>query len=719
MDNEIANLMPTMEEVEPIGKYSEGRSRSSMSSESLEYRLRNLPDYQNNILRYDQNLKHQMLYRVNNVHELSANIDIYIAELLRRKLIDESEVKKLSDNLIKNYYHPERDTGMGTTQLKDYFPDSPINVNLTIPNNYSLDRHKGVILHSFDKKGYPVEELITPYILLPLEKVISSSSSGVDITLRLIIWNIQRQEWVYFNSVVPKKSLSNERDILSMDNTDIITIGDTYKKALSMFMTELFIANNNGADLPIKYAFDSCGWTKQNTFFPFTTDNTKENLIFLGEEDTTVSAIFNKVQKPLRGTYQEAVAIINELKDNPVFGIMLAGALASPIVSKLEGLLDENIGIDLFGKSSSGKTLTHMLVLRLIYGLGIDLKSSWSGTSEAAIWNKLKELRHLPLIMDDSHGMKDDLCQLPHHMLNGTSGDKSKKTNKGDWKSGDVTKNIYRGVIFFNGEIPVASKAPRDSAGIHGRIIKVALPPFPSHYNAQMVDDLKLRAERNGGYFAKPWLEHITTKDIDEINENLIRISPRFNGKNKDRLYSRLITKASLLIYCIEQFNQLFDTQINVERIYSVLLESMVEGTSEVGVADTIMQDLFHKAWDKISPLDLDEKNCIIVNYHNPTGLYLDHNLNSIVYKINQKNDKDNCLIIKSSLFEQLTKEIGCKNSKQARQILKNGGYLETDDFQTYRYPSSGEDDRPRMYGVKFHYSVIKKLIDAAQCADE
>src|SRR5690606_7628143 len=128
----------------------------------------------------------------------------------------------------------------------------------------------------------------------------------------------------------------------------------------------------------------------------------------------------------------------------------------------------------------------------------------------------------------------DELNQLPHHLLNGTRGDRSRKTDKGNWGSSDVTKNTYRGVIFFNGEIPIASKAPRDSAGIHGRMLKVAIPPFPSHYNAQMVDNLKLRTEKNGGYFANPWLEHIATKDVEYFDDKLQKITPRFINKSKE-----------------------------------------------------------------------------------------------------------------------------------------------------------------------------------------
>lgn len=184
--------------------------------------------------------------------------------------------------------------------------------------------------------------------------------------------------------------------------------------------------------------------------------------------------------------------------------------------------------------------------------------------------------------------MKEKHLGIPHDLLNGKEGSKQIKIDSG-WYGRDSTKEQYQGAILFNGEIAIVSKATADSAGIFGRIIMVKHPPFPASYSETDVEDLKQRAYDNGGFFAEPWLTHVASLNKQDIVARLQQIRGSFQIEGADKLYGRLTTKATLPIFCLEEFNHLFQTAINIQDVLDVLKASMQSGTSNVNVADRIM----------------------------------------------------------------------------------------------------------------------------------
>ncbi|MNC23318.1 hypothetical protein D3C75_713400 [compost metagenome] len=385
---------------------------------------------------------------------------------------------------------------------------------------------------------------------------------------------------------------------------------------------------------------------------------------------------------------------------------MLAGCLASPLVPKLDGVLDENIGIDLYGETTTGKTAIQVMAVTLVYGLGKSVKSTWSKARLAGIWKKIGALNHLPIIMDDSHGISDELSGVPHHLLNGKEGDKSIKTSNGDWDSNDSTVDRYRGTIFFNGEISIAVKAPHDSAGIHGRLFKVNHPPFPKHYSETHVEDLKARAEINGGHFAEDWIRFLADLDITMVQQRLRELASCFREEGTDKLYGRLTTKATILIYCLEQFNQLFGTKVNIKAAISLLKSSMKSGTKRIHVADGIMERVVEKVWEKIGQREPNEKGCILLTFKKPNPFDLSEGVD-VCYKVGQS------LIITNSVLEEVLKGTDHKKSKAARDLLVTAKYLETSDLSNHRYPSTDDKDdkRKRIYGIEFKFNSIKQLL--------
>ncbi|CAH1226213.1 hypothetical protein PAECIP111893_05331 [Paenibacillus plantiphilus] len=644
------------------------------------------------------------IYCADSIAQISRLLDVYADERIKQGLLKPSDKLTFKKDKLEQYEHPKKKLYDSPKYVSAFeLVDCPAPHDLLIPPGYELSQQHGIYAVKF-KEGFPMHQLVYPAVVLPYQLVDDSNDTGTDKLVMLIKWNEQKKKWQKHPYPVALGKLTAERNIGTLDGAGVIVLGDLYRKSVAEFMTMLINHNDGLSDLPITEAVSRCGWTEEGLFFPFTTKDKGDNLVFTGHRGTTIHSIKKQAKHLPKGAQEAAFQLIQELKDNPVFAVMLAGCLASPLVPKLEGILDENIGIDLFGETTTGKTAMQVLVISLVYGLGKSVKSTWSKARLAGIWKKVGALNHLPVILDDSHGISDELSGVPHHLLNGKEGDKSIKTSNGDWDSNDSTVDRYRGTIFFNGEISIAAKAPHDSAGIHGRLFKVNHPPFPAHYSETDVEDLKARAEVNGGHFAEDWIRHIAKLDVTQIQQRLRELASHFRTEGSDKLYGRLTTKATILIYCLEQFNQLFGTSVNINAAVSLLKTSMKAGTKRVSVADGIMERIIEKVWEKIGQREPNGKGCILLNFKKPDPFDLLDGVD-VCYK------KGEALIITNSVLEEVLKGTEHKKSIPARQLLVTAKYLETSDLDNHRYPSVDEHKRRRIYGMLFKFDAIKHLL--------
>ncbi len=506
--------------------------------------------------------------------------------------------------------HPELKV---VKSFKDVLPSTP--VDLVIPPGYKVDPSEGIIDITIPDRP----KVISDAIVLPTAKVKDTENDDKP-KLRLQTWNHSTGGWEKNPFLVNFGVISTTREIGQINSGMVIAFSEDQKAGAAKFFHALWSENNKFYSLPEIYRIHSCGWTRDNLFYPYTT---QEGIIEVNApKDSIMEGIEREIKLFPTGSIDKAKAVIHKQKDNPVFVLMLAGCLASPLVPLLKGMLNENIGIDLFGKTSAGKTSIQTIAMDLIYGLGDMLKTSWSKATPAGIWNTAKAINNLPFIMDDSHRMPEKLYGYPHDLINGKEGQKSTATENGDWTGKDTNKDAYQGVLLFNGEISIHSVNPNDSAGLYGRVFMINEPPFPMNVGAVYVESLKDEAMSNRGHFACPWIEFIAKSDMEEMKNKIRELDSLFDRSGKDGLFGRLATKAQVLVLCLQMFNQLFQTDLNVDSMVELLTKSMEEQTDNVNVADRQMKIILDTVLEKSNGAQWTPKDCMFIDLNNPHNTF-------------------------------------------------------------------------------------------------
>lgn len=654
------------------------------------------------------------IYMVDNPRELNENIKIYVDNLVDRGLLKYSERKQKMAEMKKGFKHPKAALLDMFTTSKAFKLPEPFNSEVTIPYGYNFSN--GIVKEYVDKHGIYQEENVSPYVLLPFERVEDSDDISNNMLVRLAFQSRETNKWGIYPYPVSKASLVTEREIGILNQSHHITIADDMKRSLAKFFADLFVSNNGFRDLPVNHAVNACGWTGEGKFFPFTTALSSDSIIFTGTRETTVHAIYTLAQSLPQGDEAKAYEILNELRNNMVFNSMFAGCLASPLLTKLGGIIKENIGIDLSGKTSMGKTTIQVMAVNLLYGLGDATKTSWSNAKIAGIWRMVEELNNLPFIMDDSHRMSANLGDTPHDLINGKEGSKSKEVGGSKrWGSKDSTKQQYRGTILFNGEVPITFHAPDNAAGMYGRIFLIQDPPFPAEVTKNDVERLSHMSETHGGHFAKRWLEHIESLDMEDVFAKLSAIEKEFEQELQNNLYGRLVTKATVLIFSLLEFNQIFNTQLDVKGMIALLKRTMRHGVENVNVADRVMQLIVDKIFEQQSNHLKNDKNCVLFEFGSSPDFMGVSKGYDICYKVGEK------LIITNSVLEEILKDKRFGSSENVRKNLHNAGYLVDNELKPRRYPPSEHQtkDQAKIYGMVFPYEKFAHLLHEEEEQEE
>ncbi|WCK53918.1 DUF927 domain-containing protein [Aneurinibacillus sp. Ricciae_BoGa-3] len=618
----------------------------------------------------------------------------------------EQEVKEKHQGTMVDLLQEEEALQHSQVRISSVLPNHPINIDLIIPEGFMLNPANGIVQQKF-VEGKIYSKIAYPSIVLPYQIIKDSADTTGDKLIKLIKYDAETGTWEHHPFPVSIKHLVSSKEIIRVDGAGIIVFGEDYKKPMASFFLKLIHSNKMLKGLKVEEAVSVCGWTSKGDFFPFTT---KSDITFIGEKGTTVFEIDKTVKTLPKGNYVEAIDVLTELRDNAVFLIMLAGCLASPLVSKLEGVLDENIGIDLYGKTTSGKTTIQTIAINLVYGLGDALKKRWGKSTQAGIWGFAKEVNNLPFVLDDSHRMNEKRYEgVPHDLINGNEGSKQVETGKGRWQSRASGGRDFNGVIFFNGEISIATKVEATSAGIFGRILLVNEPPFPKEFDAKKVEALSLKSLRNGGQFAKTWLKEIGKLDSDALINQVQEVSKLVSQDDDESLVQRLRIKAALLIWSLEKFKAMVGVQLNVEAAVDLLNRSMRAETKQVNIADRIMREIIERIWGIItalSPNIKDKDYMIAVKNDLSVDTIVFNGIPTLYYKTGE------FLVLKQEIVESiLQKKYG--DMTQVRQLLYVAGFIKSNKLQTTQRPRvEGETaQNPRITGIKFFFDSFEKFI--------
>jgi hypothetical protein len=638
-------------------------------------------------------------------------LSVYVDELISRDIIDKKNKKDYTKNLKDQLKVLKTGSPiLSDSPLSIFMPGHPLKADLMIPQEYILDQKDGITKIVY--KGSQIQRVaVSPYIILPYEIVEDRYDISGSKLVRLIKWDHDDTKWIFHPEPVPINKLVMSSEIGILNKGGVIALDDDQRRLFSLFFAAIINRNKMLRGLGINEAIRSCGWTKGGLFFPFTTKDKGDDLMFLCEAGTTNESIFKIADELPRGKIEKAREVLEEMKDNSVFAIIMAGCLASPLLPKLKGTLDENIGIDIYGKTTSGKTTVETLATNLVYGLGDELKMSWAGATMSGIWLHAEAVNNLPLILDDTHRMEEKMTGVPHDLMNRKQGNKSVQTANGKWAAKDSTSDRYTGVILFNGEIGISTRTPDDSAGIYGRVIMVKEKPFPDHYNSFIVEDLKRTSRLNGGHFAEPWIRFLETVDENDLNDEIRVIGTVLHKDDADALYGRLVTKASLLIWSLRKFNEMFGTNINEEAMIKTLQKCMAAETENVNVSDKIADSIITSVFSRIANIEPNANGYIVADYFNKNPEIEDVSFGgsvNIVYKDKQY------LIITDDVFRYIMGSMGRAKPESDRAILHNSGYIKDTKITAYSRPKMNGDkaEKPRIFGIRFEYGTCAKFIE-------
>lgn len=130
-----------------------------------------------------------------------------------------------------------------------------------------------------------------------------------------------------------------------------------------------------------------------------------------------------------------------------------------------------------------------------------------------------------------------------------------------------------------------------------------------------------------------------------------------------------MTTKATLLIFCLEEFNHLFQTTINVQAVLNVLKASMQSGTSNVNVADRIMPRIVDTVFEECDKRQFNEEGCKVFKFGSAPDQFGFARGGDVCYKEGEK------LIISLSVLVAIIDKQGFGSSDTVRKLLHTAGY--------------------------------------------
>lgn len=215
-----------------------------------------------------------------------------------------------------------------------------------------------------------------------------------------------------------------------------------------------------------------------------------------------------------------------------------------------------------------------------------------------------------------------------------------------------------------------------------------------------------MSARMNGGHFAKEWIEHIASLDIEQVIDRLEKLDELFDEPDMDKLYGRLTTKATVLVFCLEEFNKLFGTDVNVDAMVKLLKQFMMKGIDNVNVADRIMKLIVDKIFEQVTSHSKNDKNCFLFEFGTGPDLLGLKKGNDVCYKENER------LIITNTVLEKIIdgKKLGSVDNVRIK--LHTAGYLTDSDLKYRKYPPTEVQSKQQaqIYGMTFPYEKFERF---------
>jgi len=487
-----------------------------------------------------------------------------------------------------------RMTQMSTKPIQQHFSGFPY-PKLHLPFGYTARMNTKTKLPEiilYDKKKTVVVSNVAAF---PIRMYIPKAKATLDHPelYQLTRYNPGTGLWEEVPQVFKKSYLCYAGSIHNLADTGI-SVGSANASELAKFF-QLFI-DTNAKNLEIVETVHKFGWvtnksTGEKTFAPFFGSYTVVPASGDMTEKEEAAGDFELVKKKA-GNRNEAVAMVQEMKENKVFLTMLAGMFAGPVVYLLREHLQESIGIDLSGKTSKGKTSVQKIAFNLVYGNANPFTRSWEGATPNGIWGIAGIANHLPFILDDSHLIRKHTANMPHALINGFQGDKM-QVNKATNELSLRERKTVMTVMFFNGEVQLSEQTLiSNSRGLLGRVIMVRALPFPETFTSEQVKAYVRRSYLNRGHFRDDWLTHLSKLDPEATVDQVMELTKLFEVADASSLYGRLTSKAATLYWSLKEANEVLGLGLEPDILIPFLIEQMTTTTTNGDINEEIVRDI-------------------------------------------------------------------------------------------------------------------------------
>ncbi len=632
--------------------------------------------------------------------------------------------EKNVEDLLKEEGYPDEDIEMSqeslvaaaaistvpviiTTYINNDFPDIPDYMkNQVIPFNYTIDKINGttkaIIKQIKDQTSNTkitkaIPQTISPAIFL-IDSLVVDPEKALKTGAIILEYSHYHNKWLKRIAPVDINDLTEASTVKCIVD-DGMVLGDREKKEFARFFTDYINVNAKINGFDRQTYVHQIGWY-DGVFLPF---GDKRVVPAVGRGSKKAS-IMEAILTPREGYKQRNKDLIEEYKHNPVFLVIMAGMVASPLIAWVKGQ-EDNIGIDLYGESSGGKTLMQLIAGNLIWGCADELVFSWKGSTMAALWDVASFINGVPMILDDSHQMDHSQIGIPHSFLNGKERIKSEESGgKNKWEAKDPKRT--RGVFFFNGEVSIADKTTGDidSAGIYGRVFMINKPPFMGETNGDNIENLHKEAKEYGGQFLKEWLDFITAYGVDQFNNDLDDLKHNFQFEGDHKIRGRLATKASTLLWAVKKFGELSQIDFDLNLLIETINSSTKSSTDNVGVTDKMIKSILVDVWEIIGDMEPNSQGVIMTGRSGMVGLGSDID---ILYR-----EKEYVILSKGYFEKLLSNNFDKKDSAVARQQLHSTGFISDREFTRYSRPNMEGETTPRkITGIKILYHKFSPLL--------
>lgn len=318
----------------------------------------------------------------------------------------------------------------------------------------------------------------------------------------------------------------------------------------------------------------------------------KGEVMFIDNGDNTAKT---HTLKNSSGTYEEWVDnVLAHVKGLPNFEAIMLVAIGTPL---LEVLNMNSFILDVGYKSSKGKSTAFKVACSMLGNWHYLMETFGSGNVMNSMDKVLGYYNFLPVFYDEGKLLSDKVAKsLPYTVEEGQSKNRSEQSGAKNQK-----KQIWRTVLFTNGEIPLTERLGEGDGGSYARVFQIKEAPIDG-YQPKLAKTLLDNIEKYYGTFYPKWLEHVEKiiNDEEEIRA-IIEMKEKWGDVLEDKYENRPEVKRASTYYTIIPIVQYLlkkymGIELGEENLINVMLEQFDKNEDiQLSMSQRMVADVLDK----------------------------------------------------------------------------------------------------------------------------